>query len=75
MNDDGTIHSALPPLTGWRELAARASEERDPEKLLQLVKQLGDELEQEEQQKKRLPRGPNLSHPDAPNSGRLGDEK
>ena len=69
MSDDGTTDSRLPPPSDRRELAAQASEERDPEKLLQLVKQLGDQLDQEERQKKTLPTGPNLPHLDGPSPG------
>jgi hypothetical protein len=44
----------LPDATNWRELAERASKEPDPTKLLLLVHQLCDQLEQAEQRKKSV---------------------
>lgn len=42
-----------PKASDWRELAARASQESDPQKLSELVKQLCDRLDEIEQEKKK----------------------
>ncbi len=38
----------------WKELCAMASVEKDPQRLLELVRQINDILEQQEIEKKRL---------------------
>jgi hypothetical protein len=56
MQDDKKELPNLPPsdAPSWRQLAERASKEPDPTKLVQLVQELCDQLEQAEQQKKNL---------------------
>jgi len=56
MQDDTKELPSLPPsdAPGWRELAERASKEPDPTKLVQLVHELCDRLEQAEQQRKSV---------------------
>jgi hypothetical protein len=53
MQDDTKQVSTLPPSdsTRWRELTERASKEPDPAKLLQLVHELCDEIDQTQQKK------------------------
>lgn len=54
MQDNGNGTSRLSSATDWRELAAKASNESDPQKLSELVRQLCERLDEVEQQKKAL---------------------
>lgn len=38
----------------WREIAAKASNEKDPQKLIKLVKSLCDKLDEQDAVRKRL---------------------
>jgi len=48
MLDDKKPKSPSPRWEDWREIAERASNETDPKKLIQLVRQLCDVLDQHE---------------------------
>ena len=50
------------PTTDWRELAEKASKEPDQDKVLDLVRQLDERLEEAEEQK-RQPTGPTPQSP------------
>jgi len=39
---------------GWREIAEKASNEKDPQKLIKLVEALCEKLDEREQRRKRL---------------------
>jgi hypothetical protein len=57
MNDDGKPLPNQPQLQNWRELAEKASKEPDQDRVLDLVRQLNERLEEAEKQK-RQPTGP-----------------
>jgi hypothetical protein len=46
MTDDGNSYRTLLPEPDWRKIAERASEEKDPKKLAQLIQALCDRLEE-----------------------------
>jgi len=48
MNDDGKPLPNQPQLQNWRELAEKASKEPDQDKVLDLVRQLNERLEEAE---------------------------
>jgi hypothetical protein len=52
MQDNGKPSSTSSDSTDWRQIAEKASEEADPKKLSELVKQLCDRLDEIEHQKK-----------------------
>jgi len=45
-DDEKNEQTALPSRKNWRDLAAEASQESDPNKLTDLVKQICDELDE-----------------------------
>jgi|1186.fasta_scaffold25475_2 hypothetical protein len=53
MADQGKPTPDPSTASDWRDLAAQASKEADPQKLSQLVQELCDRLDDVEQQKKR----------------------
>jgi hypothetical protein len=62
MNDDGKPLPNQPQLQNWRELAEKASKEPDQDRVLDLVRQLNERLEEAEKQK-RQPTGPTPQSP------------
>jgi hypothetical protein len=53
--DDGKLIPKPSSAQDWRDIAARASTEPDPQKLSELVQQLCDRLDQIDDQKKKPP--------------------
>lgn len=59
MTEDGKASHPAPANTendGWRDIAEKASTEKDPEKLVQLVEDLCKKLDQRDANRKRLQR-------------------
>lgn len=53
----------------WMHLCEQAAIEQDPDKLMDLIKQINQLLEEKELRLKRNLNAPNRNHKDSPNSG------
>lgn len=55
MTDNGNSYRTLLPEPDWRRIAERASEEKDPKKLAQLIQALCDRLEELQRSRSQNP--------------------
>ena len=56
MNANGNSYHTRLPDPDWRKIAEKASEEKDPRKLAQLIQALCDRLEELQRSRTRAPR-------------------